>query len=98
MTSTTPNNAPAGKAGAIITDFYAIVTTDIDIAAARKDENVMAVIAGDKIMPLITTNRSQAVSAWENLMASDDPAFNDKHYRLIRIYGKREVVLEHKKT
>lgn len=96
MTDITPNNAPASKAGAIITDFYAIVTTDMP--DGKKDENVMAVIAGDRVMPLITTNRAQAVSTWENLMASEDPQFNDKNYRLIRIYGKREVVLEHKKT
>lgn len=99
MTDITPPSPSRKPKHVLLTDFFAIVTTDIPNAAGvTGDENVMAVVAGDKIVPLITTKRSQALDAWKNLMASDDPEFKNKNYRLVHIGGKRDVLLEQKKS
>jgi hypothetical protein len=80
-----------------IKEFYAIVTNDVP-EGIPPGEAVMAVGLPDgRVVPLITTKRDQAIASWDNLMASEDPAFNDKTYRLIRIHGRRDVLLTQKK-
>lgn len=92
MVNLTPPSKPEP-----IREFYAIVTNDVP-EGVPPGENVFAVQLPDgRIIPLITTKRDQALSSWNNLMSSADPAFTGKTYRLIRIHGRREVMLEQTK-
>lgn len=88
----TPSGLPQ-----LIKEFYAIVTSDVP-EGVPPGEHVMAVmLPNNQTLPLVTHDKKQIEGAWKNLMASPDPQFKGKTYRLIRIYGSRFVVHEESK-
>lgn len=80
----------------IITELFAIVTPDQSEGEAP-GEGIITMETDGQSLPLVCISQRLATLMWQKLMECDDPEIKGRTYRLIRIHGRRDVILEQAK-